>query len=678
MPAQGFPLNGIILAPNTHYRHWIFQPQGRLIGFVEFRTGPSGSAFTIPKVALGLPTRPDTDGDTLSDDIEFVLGTDPGNTDTDGDGIDDGAAIDLGLEPAASRTGIIGTADTRGTTIDIHAHNDVVIAADSEEGIVVFNVFNRMEPLVIARVDTPGRASAVAGSGNLAAVADGDHGLAVIDITDPPAAAIVRQVGFQRLGSHVQAVAAAGDLAFTGSVDGWLSSVALSSGEILQQRHMGGRIEDIALEAGKLYVYGNQSLHILLLHGKYFSPAGSIGAPGNINSNHGRGRIFVGNGIAWLVHRRGPNTFDVSDPADPRLITLAETPQFGWKQIVQNGAGLGLAAVGPNSPLFDGSQHLSLYDTRDPALIGDQNFLAEFRTPGIARAVTLYNGLCYVADHHNGMHVVNYQPVDIAGQPPTGSLSLSIPGTTVAEGQCLTVTASITDDVQPRNVTFTVDGIDVATDGSFPFELAWTAPTSGASLVTLGARASDTGGNFTELAPISVTVIPDTEPPAVTLLDHPETQPLFTGNEVIITFDPVDNVGIVSVRFFIDGVEVTAYRLAGNRWVIQLPQTPGSYSLTIEVSDAAGNTTLTSPLNLQVRQQVMSREISVFNTGRPDSTDSLSREISVFNTGRSDSTHSLSREVTLFNSGSPRGTARSREVSIENQESPGIRKRKKE
>lgn len=44
-------------------------------------------------------TRPDTDGDGLSDAAEALLGTDPNNPDTDGDGLCDGAEVLAGTDP---------------------------------------------------------------------------------------------------------------------------------------------------------------------------------------------------------------------------------------------------------------------------------------------------------------------------------------------------------------------------------------------------------------------------------------------------------------------------------------------------------------------------------------------------------------------------------------------------
>src|SRR5436309_331038 len=73
----GIPQGDLILAPDTNYREWLYNADTKLIGFASFRTPQSGQRFVIPPIALGLPLTPDTDGDGLSDDAEFVVGTNP-------------------------------------------------------------------------------------------------------------------------------------------------------------------------------------------------------------------------------------------------------------------------------------------------------------------------------------------------------------------------------------------------------------------------------------------------------------------------------------------------------------------------------------------------------------------------------------------------------------------------
>ena len=125
----------------------------------------------------------------------------------------------------------------------------------------------------------------------------------------------------------------------------------------------------------------------------------------------------MGDGIADTTHFSGDNTFDVSDPLDPSARVQGITAQRGWSQIVLNGSGLGFAAVGPNST-SDGPHHVSIYDVNDVGTFG--SFLAEFETPGLAQAVSIYNGIGYVADTGAGLQTVNYLAYDTETLFPNG------------------------------------------------------------------------------------------------------------------------------------------------------------------------------------------------------------------------------------------------------------------
>ncbi len=68
-----------------------------------------------------------------------------------------------------------------------------------------------------------------------------------------------------------------------------------------------------------------------------------------------------------------------------------------------------MVAVGVN-PRNDGTHHISLYDFSNPA--NTTRFLTTLQTPGTARAVSIYNGLAYVADSEAGLLVINYLAYD--------------------------------------------------------------------------------------------------------------------------------------------------------------------------------------------------------------------------------------------------------------------------
>lgn len=511
----GIAFDRLILPADRLLRLWLLEAASLRVAELELRTPPSGRRLELPAFLFRDANPWDSDQDGLPDLGEFIVGTNPAVADTDGDALSDGAEVRQGTDPLnglAVRTGVIASAAVPGTAVDVAAFDDLAVLALRDRGVAVFNVFQGMNPVLVAQVDTPGDAQAVALGPGWVAVADGPAGLVVVDPGDPEPPSILLQLS---LGAPAQAVAVGGTLAMVGLANGEVVQVDVPAGRVVARLPLGPpAIQDLVLSGDHLFVLVEGRLHVVAFESGDLRRLASVESPGGLNSANGRMRLFVGGGIAYPVHRRGYNTIDVSRPEQPRLLLNRDTPQFGWKQIVANGAGLGLAAVSPNMA-FDGPHHVSVYDLRDPLV--NNAFLAELPTPGVARSVAIYNGLGYVADHLNGLQVVNYRPYDALGVAPTIRLGTGFASGAAEEGKLLRMTAEVTDDVQVRNVEFYVDGLRVATDGNYPFEHRVRTPllSAGRSSVVIRARASDTGGNATWSDELRLALLPDATPPRV-------------------------------------------------------------------------------------------------------------------------------------------------------------------
>ncbi len=518
------------------------------------------SSYALPRFNLNplLGVEADADGDALPDIVEDVYGTDPVIADTDNDGIPDGAEIEQGTNPLngfVTQTGVVGTVKTPGIALDITTGNDRAITAEGPAGISILDISDPLTPKLLTHLDTPGTAQRVAASGNFVAVADGNAGLAIIDMADPALAIITQQLHF----GTVQSVVAAGGIAYAGLSSGQVISVELGNGLVLDSLQVGtDPIQDLALEGEYLYALTANRL-IVISSMDALAVTGSATSPFPAAPNQ---RLFVGGGIAYTTHGKGYNTLDLADPAKPLLLTTGNTTQLGWRQIVANGSGLGVAVVGPI--LSDGSdRNTSLYDLSNPKT--NNIFLTTLLTPGNSRAVSIYNGLAYVADDSAGVQVLNYLPYDNKRLAPSITLTV-LPSFT--EGNLARLTAQVTDDVQVRNVEFYVDGAKAFTDGSFPFEYRFVAPlrSSTKTSIVVRARAFDTGGNFAWSAETTVPLTPDVTPPHIVQVDP------FTGGKAVTTLlaafnEPLDastlNPG--SVQIFSlgpDGLPATADDIA--------------------------------------------------------------------------------------------------------------------
>ncbi|MBI5365255.1 MAG: Ig-like domain-containing protein [Planctomycetes bacterium] len=491
-------------------------------------SGGGGSCVLFPPIpympsAIFVPNEilPDSDQDGLSDEGEFVVGTSAADPDSDDDGVTDAAEILQGLNPldgVTIATGIIATAPTAATALDVATFGDLAIVARGTAGISAFNVFNAMPPVLVARVDTPGDAREADLSERYVAVADGPGGLAILNVEDLATAAILHQVPTTSLGGGaVQTVAVAGGLVFVGTGAGHVASVELSTGAVLDILDLGASVHDFAIEGERLFVLADSLIRELRVFDLPLSVLASAPVEGTTPLATGRRRLFVGDGTAYATHMRGFHTFDVRTRGMILPLGGGDTGQVGWTQVVANGSRLGVAAVGPNSA--DVLHDLALYDFTNPSETSlPQTFVTSFLTPGLARSVCIYGGLAYVADSASGLQVVNYRGYDALGVPPVIALLPSPDLPQYTERTTLLLRASASDDVQIRAVELLLDGQRVQTDGAFPFQFFLELPEHvgvGSNTHTLQLRATDTGGNAASTPPRNFDVVADSTPPQV-------------------------------------------------------------------------------------------------------------------------------------------------------------------
>ena len=214
--------------------------------------------------------------------------------------------------------------------------------ADSEAGISVFSTFSGLKPTLVAQVDTAGTALAVSCTDKFVAVADGAAGLAIIDISVPAQARIVQQLS---LDGTAQAVTTDGTVAFAGAGER-VTAVEMETGTILQTINLerGETVQDLGISRGTLYALTDRQVHAISMADGDLVETGSASLTGAVGKR--RLRLFAGGGLAYATFLKGYEIFDLTNPNGPVFLRQIETREFGWKQIVANGTGLGVACVG--------------------------------------------------------------------------------------------------------------------------------------------------------------------------------------------------------------------------------------------------------------------------------------------------------------------------------------------
>ena len=182
--------------------------------------------------------------------------------------------------------------------------------------------------------------------------------------------------------------------------------------------------------------------------------------------------------------------------------------------------------------------------------------------------------------------------------PPTVSISSPSNGATVSG--TINVQGSATDNVGVTQVQFYVDTQLVAslTAGSFSFSWNTTGAANGSH--TLTVKAYDAANNVGQSAitvNVNNPVVADTTPPTVSITSPANGSTV--GRSVKINVSATDNVGVVQVCIYIDGVKVYSGSSAPYTYTWNTRKVAsGAHTITANAWDAAGNMGSAPPITL--------------------------------------------------------------------------------
>ena len=139
--------------------------------------------------------------------------------------------------------------------------------------------------------------------------------------------------------------------------------------------------------------------------------------------------------------------------------------------------------------------------------------------------------------------------------PPTTAITAPASGATVSG--TMTISASASDNVGIRDVRLFADGVQTGPIlTASPYSVAWDTTKASNASHTLTARTTDTAGNVTTSAPITITVSNDTSLPTVTITSPASGASV--GGTITVTASASDDVGVAGVEFRLDGVSLAA------------------------------------------------------------------------------------------------------------------------
>jgi sugar lactone lactonase YvrE len=601
----------------------VLEPRTLRVGEANFRSAPSGGQGGAP-VLMRSSRAPDSDGDGLPDDAEFIVGTRADRIDTDGDGLSDRRELELGLDPTGGRglpNGVIAGVDLLGEAKEavlapspVDATRTLALVATGAYGLEIVDTTQLLSPTIIGRLNLPGDVGDVAYDPvlRLAVATGGSQDLYVVDVADPTNPVLRSTVTLPfysatrvEVRDGIAYVAADANIVVVDIAAATVVSSAPAS-DILQDLALDGEQLAAIDRAGRIYSYRIQDRELLLRNAIALPISGS--------------RVFLGGGVAYVTNGDGFDggfaTVSFANPDNLQLLSGVDNIGLMGRAIAVSGSGLAVL-VGDNG---NQGNNADIANVADPAVTDAS--LTRFALPGLPRGVAIGSGIAFVSASDRGLKVLNFAGADTAGLAPTIAITttaldrdLETPGQQVVEGSTLQFNAAVTDDVQVEYVEWLVNGSVIGRDVSFPFSYPLSAPAlaAGAATFTVQARAVDLGGNAALSAPLSFALVPDTfapsvlsswpaegqrrrEIPAITvrLDEEMDLSRLLNSRVHLVRLGPDNTYGTS------DDVAIAGLDLSGSQrnQIVVRPLAelePGDYQLRIDaaaIADRAGNQTV--------------------------------------------------------------------------------------
>ena len=434
-----------------------------------------------------------------------------------------------------------------GNANDVRVVGNMAYVAAGVAGLHVIDCSNPLAPVLVGTFDTPGDASDVVVRGTRAYVADGSAGLRIIDVSDPQHPALVGS--FDTPGT-------AGGVDVAGTI-----AVVADGGS-------GIRVLDVSNPSNP------QSRGTLATTSAY--------------------DVTLDGTTAYVADYTGSmRVVDVSTPSAPRLLAttpgttggylldVAKVRQFTFGADVYFVNGVPITDVSTQaSPVSATRLDFPARDDDGTGIAVDNSFVYLTANRGIGNNGTTGDSRLYIGQY--------LELTDEAAIAPTVRITAPAPGSTFVAGTTVTIRVDAADDVGVASVSFTIDGVTVATDSAPPYELSHTIPPA-ATTRTIGARAVDYGGNESSATPVTVNVTPDPVP-AVVLTSPVQGVTATEDTYILLEANASDNVRVDHVRFVVNGAVATTLTTPPYRTQYRVPTGVSSLDIAAVATDNLGQT----------------------------------------------------------------------------------------
>jgi hypothetical protein len=501
--------------------------------------------------------------------------------------------------------------DIPGFANNVDVNGSYAYVAAGSAGLQVVDVSDHLNPRIVASTSLAGNANDVVVVGNQAYVAGGTAGLHVVDISNPLAPALSSSLN---TGGEAWGLVVKGTTAYMASGTAGLVIVDVSSPgspELVGALRLPGTSKGVDIDPIRqvaVVALGANGIATVDVSDSSAPALFGILPGGDVRD------IAVSGNYAFLADiTRSFTSVDITDPTAPILQGSTPSATGG---LLQDVAVRGRLAVGADVFFVNGVPVIDVSSPASPqprAIIDFRAFRDDNGT-GIAldtNYVYLTAEAGSISENGvNGMtrlYIGQYQNLqDTLGVPPAVQITAPADGATVVEGTPVTIAANAIDDVGVASVDFIVNGAVVFTATTAPYEYTFTAP-SVPSKMTVGATATDFGGNVGVATNIGLTVIPDpltTVTGRVVMSDQP------VAGATVTVLGTLSAVSMADGTFAVSGVPTTRGAL---RAVARTTIGGAKYSgLSPAVSPVLGGTTVVGDITLTADPLVPALSASFF------------------------------------------------------------------
>ncbi len=203
---------------------------------------------------------------------------------------------------------------------------------------------------------------------------------------------------------------------------------------------------------------------------------------------------------------------------------------------------------------------LRTYEKDNPGIVdeGLNTFYTNFLLPLADTAAGDLVTLQARAEDPNGNETSSsLSRITITGdEPPTVAITSPTSGSQLIRGKSYDVFALVTDDNGIDRAELFVNGALSGTDDVAPFQFSYSVPAaSGEEALTMVVKATDSAAQFTTDT-VSVTAVPDTTSPLVSIQDPAAGSDVRAAEEITIVAGARDDVLVDRVEFYVDGSPV--------------------------------------------------------------------------------------------------------------------------